>query len=69
MVSLVCLSACATLRTPIPNRCPAYHQYSKEEIKKLESAVSALPEKSPIIPALNEYFDLIDKLKACNKLS
>jgi len=68
-VSLVCLSACMTQKTPTPNRCPIYRHYTKQEWSSLYDAINALPKTSPIIPVLQDYMDLLDKLKVCNDIS
>lgn len=50
-----------------PNSCPEYPHYSQEEWHKIESSVAELQEKSPLIPVLQDYMDLLDKLEACQK--
>ena len=47
--------------------CPAYPHYTQEEWHKIEQSVAELPEQSPLIPALQDYMDLLDKLEACQK--
>jgi hypothetical protein len=47
--------------------CPAYPHYTQEEWRKIEQSVAELPEQSPLIPALQDYMDLLDKLEACQK--
>jgi hypothetical protein len=66
-VSLVFLSGCANLgRVPISN-CPTAPHYSAQEWQKIEESVAALPEQSPLIPVLQDYMDLLDKLKIANQ--
>jgi hypothetical protein len=45
----------------------AYPHYTQEEWRKIEQSVAELPEQSPLIHALQDYMDLLDKLEACQK--
>jgi len=47
--------------------CPAYPRYTQEEWHKIEQSVAELPEQSPLIPVLQDYMDLLDKLKIANQ--
>jgi uncharacterized protein YceK len=67
-VSLVCLSGCASVGIQNQSSCPAYPHYTQEEWQKIEKSVAELPEHSPLIPALQDYMDLLDKLKMCRNL-
>jgi hypothetical protein len=40
-------------------------QIFEEEWHKIEQSATELPEQSPMIPALQDYMDLLDKLKVC----
>ncbi len=66
-VSLVCLSGCASVGMQNQSSCPAYPHYTAQEWQKIEESVSELPEKSPLIPVLQDYMDLLDKLKIANQ--
>lgn len=67
-VSLACLSGCANFgRVPTSN-CPAAPNYTAQEWQRIEELVAELPEQSPLIPVLQDYMDLLDKLKICKKL-
>ena len=39
-----------------------------EKWQKIEQSVTELPEQSPLIPVLQDYMDLLDKLKVCASL-
>jgi hypothetical protein len=49
------------------NNCPEAPLYSAQEWQKIEESVAALPEQSPLIPVLQDYMDLLDKLKIANQ--
>jgi hypothetical protein len=66
-VSLVYLSGCASVGIQNQSSCPAYPHYTQEEWRKIEQSVAELPEQSPLIHALQDYMDLLDKLEACQK--
>ncbi|QQS16642.1 MAG: hypothetical protein IPK86_04370 [Neisseriales bacterium] len=67
-VSLACLSGCASAGMQNQSSCPAYPHYTQEEWQKIEQSVTELPEQSPLIPTLQDYMDLLDKLEACQKI-
>lgn len=48
--------------------CPNYNHYSKSQWAEIEKAVLKLPAGSPIIPVLEDYLDLLDKLKICDSV-
>ena len=66
-VSLVCLSGCANLGRVPTNNCPEAPHYSSQEWQKIEESVAELPEQSPLISVLQDYMDLLDKLKIANQ--
>jgi hypothetical protein len=43
---------------------PRKTYYTQEEWHKIEQAVTELPEQSLVIPELQDYMDLLDKLEA-----
>jgi hypothetical protein len=49
------------------SNCPAVPHYSAQEWQRIEESVAALPERSPLIPVLQDYMDLLDKLKIANQ--
>jgi len=49
------------------SNCPTAPHYTAQEWQKIEESVSELPEKSPLIPVLQDYMDLLDKLKIANQ--
>jgi hypothetical protein len=49
------------------SNCPTAPRYSAQEWHKIEQSVAELPEKSPLIPVLQDYMDLLDKLKIANQ--
>jgi len=50
------------------NNCPEAPHYTAQEWQKIEESVAELPEQSPLIPMLQDYMDLLDKLKVCTNL-
>ena len=50
------------------NSCPAFPHYTQEEWQKIEQSVTELPEQSSLIPALQDYMDLLDKLEECQNI-
>lgn len=66
--SLVFLSGCANLGKVPTSNCPEAPHYTAQEWQKIEESVAELPEQSPLIPVLQDYMDLLDKLKVCEKL-
>ena len=65
VVSLVFLTGCANVQAT-QGSCPQAVIYSSDRWREIEKEVSALPEKSSLIPVLNDYIDLIEKLQVCN---
>jgi hypothetical protein len=49
------------------SNCPAAPNYTAQEWQRIEELVAELPETSPIIPVLQDYMDLLDKLKIANQ--
>jgi ATPase subunit of ABC transporter with duplicated ATPase domains len=45
------------------SNCTEAPHYSSQEWQKIEESVAELPEKSSLIPVLQDYMDLLDKLK------
>lgn len=66
-VSLVFLSGCANLERVPTSNCPEAPHYTAQEWRKIEESVAELPEQSPLIPVLQDYMDLLDKLKIANQ--
>jgi hypothetical protein len=48
------------------SNCPTAPHYSAQEWQKIEESVAELPEQSPLVPVLQDYMDLLDKLKLCH---
>jgi len=49
------------------NNCPEAPHYTAQEWHKIEQSVAELPEQSPLIHVLQDYMDLLDKLKIANQ--
>jgi hypothetical protein len=49
------------------SNCPEAPHYSSQEWQKIEESVAELPEQSPLISVLQDYMDLLDKLKIANQ--
>lgn len=63
---LIRLSGCANLRKLPTSHCPEALDYTAQEWQKIDESVAELPEQSAFIPVLQDYMDLLDKLKVCN---
>ena len=63
--SLAYLSGCASVRN-LPSSCPQHPVYTKAEWQRIEQEVTNLPPDSPLIPVMQDYLDLLDKLEVCN---
>ena len=65
LASLALLTGCSTKQTITPNAIPPIPIYTKAQWQSIANAASTLPETSPLIPVLQDYLDLRDKLKIC----
>ncbi|HJK86184.1 MAG TPA: hypothetical protein QKA08_00235 [Candidatus Megaira endosymbiont of Nemacystus decipiens] len=50
----------------LSSSCPQHPVYTKAEWQQIEQAVTNLSPDSPLIPVMQDYLDLLDKLEVCN---
>lgn len=59
------LGACETAPFETPRACVPLREYTLEQQGALADAVDALPESSPLIPAMLDYSRMRDQARAC----
>ena len=71
LAPLVLLSGCLSLVAPtkkIPNNCPEVPYYSQSQLEKIEKELIPMRDDSALTGLVHDYMDLIEKVKACNKI-
>lgn len=68
VANLAFWTACTSVPVRGASACPAAPQYSTERWQKIESAITELSDSNALIPVLQDYMDVLEKLELCAQL-